>query len=201
MTELTFDQSLALSIYQSAEAFPVDLDDAWQWLGWSSKQKALQCLSENFDSDTDFLTLGKKVANGGRPSKSIVLSVDCFKHLAMMSGTEQGKAIRKYFLECERIAKASTVKSQPSLTDNGIATQITQLSQAKLELQQRIDAHERVIKQLKSDLQEAENKHTKLSLEFVNQHRELGETFVACQEQIAIATRANKYILFTSKKD
>jgi hypothetical protein len=38
-------------------------------------------------------------------TEQIFLTIDCFKSLGMMAGTEQGKVIRKYFLECERIVK------------------------------------------------------------------------------------------------
>jgi phage anti-repressor protein len=109
MTNLTFSQELAISLYTSKETHPIDLDDAWQWLGYSTKQKALQSLKSNFEEGEDFLTKRVKSSTGGRPSDLIVLTVDCFKSLGMMAGTSQGKAIRKYFLECERIAKAQPV--------------------------------------------------------------------------------------------
>lgn len=107
MSSLTFNRELAIALYQSSEEFPVDFDDAWQWLGYSRKEKALQTMKNNFEEGLDFSTKGWKTSSGGRPSQLIVLTIDCFKSLGMMAGTEQGKAIRKYFLECERIAKAS----------------------------------------------------------------------------------------------
>lgn len=42
-----------------------------------------------------------------------------------MVGTEQGKVIRKYFLECERLVKASNIQ-QPALTQIQILAAITQ---------------------------------------------------------------------------
>lgn len=106
MTNLSFSQDIALSLYNSADSHPIDFDDAWQWLGYSTKQKALQSLKSNFEEGEDFLTKRLKSSTGGRPSDLIVLTVDCFKSMGMMAGTSQGKAIRKYFLECEKIAKA-----------------------------------------------------------------------------------------------
>lgn len=105
-----FDQELAIALYNSSEDFPIDFDDAWQWLGYSRKEKALQTMKNNFEEGFDFCTKGWKTSSGGRPSQLIVLTIDCFKSLGMMSGTEQGKIIRRYFLDCERIAK--TVKPQ-----------------------------------------------------------------------------------------
>ena len=100
-----FNISLAQQFVESDDPFPVDFDLAWQWMGYSTKQKALSTLKNNFDLGTDFLTKGLKTSSGGRPSELIVLSVDCFKSMGMMAGTAKGKEIRKYFLECERVAK------------------------------------------------------------------------------------------------
>lgn len=53
----------------------------------------------------------------GRPSESIKLTPDCFKQLAMMAGTERGKKVRRYFLNCEaelkrRIAEQKNQRQQ-----------------------------------------------------------------------------------------
>lgn len=44
-------------------------------------------------------------ASGGRPKEVIKITVECMKSFGMMAGTEQGKVIRRYFLECEKISK------------------------------------------------------------------------------------------------
>lgn len=115
--ELTKDTITAL--VQSDNEFPVDLDDAWRWVGWPKKQKAKHVLLNNFVEGLDFLTKGFKSPEGGRPSEFIVLSVDCFKSLGMMAGTEKGKEIRRYFLECEREMKRLQVE-QPRPTIEGV---------------------------------------------------------------------------------
>ena len=127
MSNLAFNQELAIALYESTENFPVDFDDAWQWLGYSTKQKALNTLKNNFEEDMDFLTKGLKTSTGGRPSDFIVLSIDCFKSLGMMAGTEQGKAIRKYFLECERVVKQKA--SQPMTTIQALAIMVNQMAE------------------------------------------------------------------------
>jgi phage anti-repressor protein len=92
---------IVLSLIQSQEDFPIDLDDAWRWIGWAKKQKAKDVLTNNFEEGIDFLPKGFKSSTGGRSSEWILLTIDCFKSLAMMAGTERGKQVRKYFLECE----------------------------------------------------------------------------------------------------
>lgn len=112
MSTLAFSFELAQQIYGSTEPFPVDFDEAWVWLGYSTKQKALRKLAANFEEGEDFLTKRLKTSTGGRPSELIILSVECFKSLGMMAGTEKGKQIRKHFIECERIAKATLQELQ-----------------------------------------------------------------------------------------
>ena len=43
--------------------------------------------------------------NGGRPLKEYALTLDMAKELAMVEGNEKGKQARRYFIECERLAK------------------------------------------------------------------------------------------------
>lgn len=81
MAILPFSQDIALSLYNSADSHPIDLDDAWQWLGYSTKQKALQSLKSNFESGLDFVTERSKVSTGGRPKVCVKLTVDCFEKL------------------------------------------------------------------------------------------------------------------------
>lgn len=101
-------------LIESEEEFPVDLDDAWSWLGFRRKEAAKKLLFESFERDLDFSQKAGK-ATGGRPSEVFMLTVDCFKSLGMMAGTPKGKEIRKYFLECERQLK-ELVRSQPQPT-------------------------------------------------------------------------------------
>ena len=42
-------------IAKSAERFPVDFNEAWQWVGYSQKGHALEALKSNFEENLDFL--------------------------------------------------------------------------------------------------------------------------------------------------
>lgn len=114
---LTFSQELAFALYGSTEQYPVDFDDAWQWLGYTRKNNAKDSFLD-FDFvknvDFEFCWNGSKTPKGGRPSDSVHLTVECFKMWSMMAGTKQGKQVRLYFLECERIAKDKLVIKTPA---------------------------------------------------------------------------------------
>lgn len=107
MLSTEFSSDLALTILNSEEDFPVDLDDAWQWCGYSSKERATKTLNGYMTDGLDFCTFCEKVT-GGRPSAHIRLSIDAFKQLGMLAKSEQGVRIRQYFIECERQLKLAT---------------------------------------------------------------------------------------------
>lgn len=123
---MKFSHELALALVQSTEQFPVDFDAGWQWLGYSSKQKAKNKLTNHFEKEIDYLTKWVKTPQSGRPSEFISLTLDCFKSLGMMAGTTKGKEVRCYFLECERIAKKAV---------ETIPAQAQEIERLKLELE------------------------------------------------------------------
>jgi phage anti-repressor protein len=131
MSNLAFNQELAIALYESTEIFPVDLDDAWQWLGYAKKQNAKDKLTRNFEDNLDFrITQMRETKQDGSFShcyEKIELTIDCFKSLGMMAGTEQGKAIRKYFLECERVVKQKA--SQPMTTIQALTVMVNQMAE------------------------------------------------------------------------
>ena len=102
---MDFSIELAKTFLESDEKFPIEFDLAWQWLGYTRKDSALDTLKSYFEEYLDFSGYSRKSSQGGRPSHSYRLTVNCFKELGMLAKTSQGKLVRKYFLECERIAK------------------------------------------------------------------------------------------------
>ena len=85
ITMIDFSKELALSLLGSGKEYPVDFEDAWQWLGYSSKQSAKKKLIRNFEEGEDFSTKWMSVphSNGLTASRTetIFLTVDCFKSL------------------------------------------------------------------------------------------------------------------------
>jgi hypothetical protein len=111
-----FNKELALSLVNSEDNFPIDFEEAWQWLGFSTKASAKRKLN-HFNEGIDFSTSWLKTPDGGRPSEFIRLTVDCFKSLAMMAGTEKGRETRQYFLRCEKELKYSKSTGGMNLLD------------------------------------------------------------------------------------
>jgi phage anti-repressor protein len=125
-----FDLSHAQQFLQSSELYPVSLDDAWQWLGYSRKDKLVEILKNNFEEGFDFSLTTGETPQGGRPSDLYCLTVDCFKQCGMLAKTEKGKQVRKYFIECERVAKqASTISKEMQQFMVGVQQQLNLLTE------------------------------------------------------------------------
>jgi len=84
MTNIAFSQELATSFYNSNEAYPIDLDDAWVWLGYNQKSDCLSKLKSNFKEGQDFLVSRLKTAGAGRPRACVMLTIDCFEKLKIL---------------------------------------------------------------------------------------------------------------------
>lgn len=119
-----FSVELALSLSNSSDEFPVDFELAWQWLGFSRKDNAKTSLLDcGFIIGDDLLIIQELViptVNGWvnpNPRENIFLTIECFKSWGMMARTEQGKVVRKYFLDCEKKLKSLQAKksTQPDI--------------------------------------------------------------------------------------
>lgn len=107
MTNHSISADRVFALCQSQSQFPIDFDDAWQWIGYTRKDNAKRALlSCGFEEGIDLLIneeLG--TLDSPRAEECIMLTVDCFKMWAMMAGTEKGRETRIYFLQCERKMK------------------------------------------------------------------------------------------------
>lgn len=106
--EPAFSLELAQELLKSDNEFPVDFDKAWVWLGYSRKDSAKRALLGcGFEEDFDLRIRVEPVTEGvlATPRHDISLTVEAFKQWGMMAGTEKGKQVRKYFLECEKKTK------------------------------------------------------------------------------------------------
>ena len=118
-------------IVRSEQDFPVDFDRAWQWVGYSTKGNALRVLTENFKQGEDFdlsKMRNQKGRGGDHKSVEYRLSTDCFKAFCMMAGTERGKEVRRYFLQCEKMLRALVVTARANKLTRRSLTDTLQIS-------------------------------------------------------------------------
>lgn len=83
----------------SARELYTFLEVSEKFTDWSKRM-----FEYGFDEEKDFIRIIGK-SNGGRPSIDYALTIDTAKEISMIQRTEKGKQARKYFIECEKIAK------------------------------------------------------------------------------------------------
>lgn len=108
MSNLSFSLELAQELYNCQDPFPVDFELAWQWLGYTRKDTAKKKLIGNFHIGEDYQlrqTAEPTPVGGFSNREDIRLTVNCFKEMGMMAGTEKGRQVRHYFIECEQTLK------------------------------------------------------------------------------------------------
>lgn len=89
---------------QEGEQFPVPFDTAWRIANYSRKDSAKRKLSKmkeghDFHKDVEMVV---RPQGGGAKSEVFWLSCDAMKHLCLMADTEEGYAVRQYFIEVEK---------------------------------------------------------------------------------------------------
>jgi phage anti-repressor protein len=93
--------------YDETIDFVIDLDEIYSWIGFNDKITAKRNLENNFTKNTDYKIINdknvKKQGSGGSNIIKIMLTVDAFKSLCVLSNTSNAKNIRKYYLKIEKI--------------------------------------------------------------------------------------------------
>jgi anti-repressor protein len=82
-----------------------------------------------FAEDADF-TIFRQMPKKGRPVEEYFLSLDMAKEISMVERNEKGKQARRYFIECEQLAKEA-IQRNPALSEKEILTQAMQIINAE----------------------------------------------------------------------
>ena len=88
--------------------YVIDLDDVWNWLGFTSKGNSKRLFIKNFEQNNDYIIINSllpkdKQVHGGQNKEIIKMNVNTFKSFCMIANTERGKTTRKYYLKMENI--------------------------------------------------------------------------------------------------
>ncbi|NBV95303.1 MAG: hypothetical protein EBR90_00735 [Actinobacteria bacterium] len=138
--------------------YPVPFEDAWKMAGYGRKSTAKRDGLSGLKSGKHFCTEKCKKpssnASGFSSYEAITLSLDAFKHLCLMAKTEEGEAIRDYFIEAEK--KWRLVQQVAPQVANEVEMMHLKIELAKIESQKEF-----AIAQAKqADLQLVQFRHT-----------------------------------------
>jgi phage anti-repressor protein len=96
-----------------------------------------------FVEGVDFEQKCTKLEGAGRPPINHDLTIDMGKEVSMIQRTERGKQARRYFLECEKIAKAQYVAHEERPAD-----ELDALFQAVSQMRKLRDEHRESVKRI-----------------------------------------------------
>jgi phage anti-repressor protein len=118
MNDLTIIENGLVPIYKGESGQIVDARELHEFL--ESKQEFTNWIKGRvekygFIENEDFTIILSK-STGGRPSTEYALTIDTAKEIAMVENNEQGRIIRKYFIEVEKRVRQPKQVSQAELT-------------------------------------------------------------------------------------
>jgi hypothetical protein len=95
--------------YNQSTDFVIDLDNVWQWLGFSQKAHSKTCLEKYFIDEKDYKCLlsqpreQKNTGRGGHNREQIMMTVKTFKLFCIKAGTKKANEIHEYFVKLEEL--------------------------------------------------------------------------------------------------
>ena len=106
--------------YDTKRDFVVDLDNVWEWMGFSQKIRAKEVLDRYFLENTDYKAFAFSIekanvdqsllprsreqkGRGGHNIKKIMMTIKCFKSLCLKAQTKKASEIHEYYLKMEEI--------------------------------------------------------------------------------------------------
>lgn len=97
--------------YDSKKDFVIELGKVWKWLGFTRIDNCKRLLlndnkfkkGENYiiDTDSNIINNTQKNIRGGNNKETILLTIDCFKHMCLLANTTQSRKIKDYYIKLE----------------------------------------------------------------------------------------------------
>lgn len=141
--------------YHPTNDFIIDLDNIWQWLGFSQKAMAKRSLEKYFLVEKDYkLSLLRsqeqslcrsaernKDTKGGQNREQILLNIETFKLFCIKAGTKKANEIHEYFVKLERLLHEVMEEESTELK--------LQLEQAKNTISQNDENNQKKLEKMK----------------------------------------------------
>jgi hypothetical protein len=145
-----FEQHLFLSTfycyikYNSLTDFVIDLDNIWNWLGFSQKATAKRMILKNFIENKDYKSYDCDVSDnegkkrGGNNKEIILLNVETFKKFCLKAETQKANEILEYYIKLEKL-----IHEMHGEESNALRNQLRQTQQSLLEIKQSSEYEKR----------------------------------------------------------
>ena len=119
--------------YHPTDDYVIDLDNVWQWMGFSQKVRAKELLEKHFVLEKDYkilLSLERqqevKDRHGGHNKQTVLLNVQTFKLFCIKADTKKAQEIHVYFVKLEELLQTIILEES-----NELRLQLEQLKEEK----------------------------------------------------------------------
>ncbi len=93
--------------YHQEKDFVIDLDNVWEWCGFTRKDNCKTLLKKHFTQDVDYksalLQSQERKNEGGFNKETIMMNIKTFKKLCLKAGTKRADEIHDYYIKMEEI--------------------------------------------------------------------------------------------------
>jgi cell division septum initiation protein DivIVA len=150
----TYEQQLFVSSFYcylnyNETDFAIDLDNIWQWLGFTQKMSAKRLLENCLIIDTDYKNLlyfdvKQDKKHGGHNKETIMLTIPAFKRFCLRAGTKKAHQIHEYFIKLEKIMHKVVAEENKEMTeklkikDKEIADKDAEMAKREIEYQTKL---------------------------------------------------------------
>lgn len=135
--------------FNSKTDFVINLDNVWEWLGFSQKMRAKELLEKYFVIDIDYKSLlslerEQKKGRGGHNKETFMLTINAFKKFCLKACTKKADQIHEYYIKLEETLheivneesnelrlQVEQIKKQAQKNDQQNKTTIENLTKAK----------------------------------------------------------------------
>lgn len=106
--------------YNQRTDFIINLDDVWEWLGFTRYDNAKAVIVRNFELNKDYLKLapepsGARNGHGGNNKETIMMSIYTFKRVCMKAGTSKSASIHEYYIKLEEVLQETLHEALTSM--------------------------------------------------------------------------------------
>ena len=141
--------------YDYKNDFVIDMDNIWQWLGFSQKDASKRVLEKNFLINKDYKIFApqvggaKKDTRGGHNKEIIMLNIDTFKKFCLKAGTKKADEIHDYFIKLENVLQEILFEESEELKQQllHVEDQKAKEYETKLEKQKVIEREKILLKE------------------------------------------------------
>ena len=187
----SFEQKLFLTSfycylnYDYKNDYVIDLDNVWQWLGFSQKDSAKRLLIKNFNNNIDYKILvhnhvEQKKGSGGHNREIIMMNIDTFKKFCIKSCTKKADEIHNYFIKLEEILQNILLEDNNEIK-----------SQLEYKIENLLEKNNEIKLQLENKIENLLENNNQIKLKLENEKQDLLEKTLL--EQFPINTQCIYY--------